>query len=50
MESEKRWLGITLAHDGLVLLVAGYVVDGTSAQSTDLESLLAELDLLWQRL
>ncbi|MFJ1847049.1 hypothetical protein [Streptomyces sp. NPDC088146] len=58
VESEQRWLGITLAPDDLVLLAAGHVVDGTpadpgaetSAMSTDMESLLAELDLLWQRL
>ncbi|WP_406416488.1 hypothetical protein OH809_38780 [Streptomyces sp. NBC_00873] len=58
VESEERWLGITLAPDDLVLLAAGHVVDGTpgnpevetSATGSDLESLLAELDLLWQRL
>ncbi|MGW0732354.1 hypothetical protein [Streptomyces sp. NPDC002851] len=61
VKAERRWLGVTNSHyDDVVLLHAGHIrADGitptdpvveTSAQSTDVEALLREMDRLWRRL
>ncbi|MFJ7497835.1 hypothetical protein ACIQZB_43480 [Streptomyces sp. NPDC097727] len=58
VDAERRWLGITVLDTGVVLLAAGTVTGGTpgdpvaetSATATDLDGLLGEVDLLWQRL
>jgi hypothetical protein len=58
--AEQRWLGVTTSpYDDVVLLHAGNILPGgtptaplaeTSAQSSDLDALLRELERLWQRL
>ncbi|MGQ7754823.1 hypothetical protein ACUN29_41475 (plasmid) [Streptomyces sp. WC2508] len=58
VEAEERWLGVTTVSGDLVHLHAGHILKGvptdpvteTSAQPSDMESLLGEVDLLWQAL
>ncbi|MBB1245004.1 hypothetical protein GL263_15715 [Streptomyces durbertensis] len=60
VREESRWLGVTLSrYDGSVLLHAGAIgPDGTptdplaeaSTSSSDIESVLEQVEALWQRL
>lgn len=58
VEEQQRWLGVTAVSGDLVYLHAGRILDGvpsapvaqSSAQLSDMESLLGEVDLLWQAL